>query len=611
MKWADCSIGCKIRIGFFCVTGIFILALFLIRGAASDVDEHAGQAIGEYDLSVTLLQREIDHLKWAQALGQFAHQHGAVDLAVTADGTKCAFGKWFYGEERKKFEEGNPGLKTLIASMEEPHAKLHETAATIQKLKREGGQEAAVGVYNGQTLMHLAKVQEILQGLREKVKLAIDADKTELFMRLGQLKIILYVSSGVAILLAVALSVVIARAISGPVRSLASCATQIAGGNLSLSCDLPRQDEIGQLSSSLSTMVVGLKDKISEADAKALEADESARKAGEALAKAEEQERQVAGMLEMIRSIAKEAAGLSDSLSDYATRLAAQVDQVNRGARTQKDRLTEAATAMDQMNATVMEVAKNAGEAASSAARAQEKASEGARIVIESVRAIDRVSALSEQLRGNMHELGGKAQSIGQVMNVISDIADQTNLLALNAAIEAARAGEAGRGFAVVADEVRKLAEKTMGATQEVGATIRAIQDSVKTSVTDMEEASKAVARSNELAGQSGDSLKEIVSLTGVNTQNVQSIAAAAEEQSSASEHINGSLTDVSGVAQETEAGMAETVDIVHNLASMAGKLNELIGQMDPGQGGGNGRGSGRAARAMPSGSRRETRALQ
>ena len=253
---------------------------------------------------------------------------------------------------------------------------------------------------------------------------------------------------------------------------------------------------------------------------------------------------------------------------------------MRRGTEVQKSRLSEAASAMEQMNATVLDVARNASGAAESAGKAQAKAQNGADIVIESVKAIEQVSRATGQLRQNMNELGDQARSIGAVMNVISDIADQTNLLALNAAIEAARAGEAGRGFAVVADEVRKLAEKTMGATQEVGGKIKAIQDSVERSVRDMEEAATAVSRSNDLAGASGQALGEIVSLTDLNTRNVQSIAAAAEEQSSASEHINGSLADVNSVAHETQEGMTETVDIVQSLAAMADQLRELIGRM-------------------------------
>ncbi|WP_243363081.1 methyl-accepting chemotaxis protein [Fundidesulfovibrio terrae] len=553
------------------------------------MDIHANDTMQKYDLSMTLLQREIDHLKWAQALGLFVHDHKATELTVSSDATKCAFGRWFYSDERAQLEKVNPELKPLLASIEQPHKDLHGTAVTIQKLKKEAQQEKAEEVYNIQTLKSLSSVQEILLGMREKVKTGIDTNRKDLIEDINFTKLLVYVSTVVSMALAVVLSLVISRAISNPLKSLAECSTVIAGGDLSKQCVLSQNDEIGQLSRSMGAMVAGLKDKIAESDRKAEEADALSRQAREAQAQAEAQEHQIKDMLTMIRSIANESMTLSDNLSDYAEQLSSQVEQVKQGTEVQKNRLSEAASAMEQMNATVLDVARNASEAAESAGKAQEKAREGAGIVIESVKAIDRVSSVTANLRSNMNELGTQAQSIGQVMNVISDIADQTNLLALNAAIEAARAGEAGRGFAVVADEVRKLAEKTMGATQDVGGKIRAIQDSVGQSVRDMEAAATAVDRSNELAGASGKSLEEIVALTSVNTQNVQSIAAAAEEQSSASEHIHGSLSDVNGVAHETESGMSETVAIVGKLADMAGQLKELIAQMHDGDSGARG----------------------
>jgi methyl-accepting chemotaxis protein len=175
-----------------------------------------------------------------------------------------------------------------------------------------------------------------------------------------------------------------------------------------------------------------------------------------------------------------------------------------------------------------------------------------------------------------MQELGARAEDIGKVMNVISDIADQTNLLALNAAIEAARAGEAGRGFAVVADEVRKLAEKTMNATREVGTSITAIQQSAKTSIHEMGEAVAAISGATELANSSGRALSEIVELATSNSEFVSSIATAAEEQSATSEEINSSIEEVNKIAGETAKGMEGASSSVQELSRMAQELNRI-----------------------------------
>ncbi|GKT29318.1 Chemotaxis methyl-accepting receptor like protein, partial [Aduncisulcus paluster] len=178
-----------------------------------------------------------------------------------------------------------------------------------------------------------------------------------------------------------------------------------------------------------------------------------------------ENEKAITDQRDTIAATARDADEISDQLASAADELSAQVDESRRGAEVQQQRASETATAMDQMNATVMEVAQ------------------GQELVGQVVTSIQALEQNSEELKSSMEELGQRTDSIGKVMNVITDIADQTNLLALNAAIEAARAGEAGRGFAVVADEVRKLAEKTMDATKEVGEAITSIQDSTRTNI--------------------------------------------------------------------------------------------------------------------------------
>ena len=278
-----------------------------------------------------------------------------------------------------------------------------------------------------------------------------------------------------------------------------------------------------------------------------------------------------------MQNVATQASAISDRVAAASEELSAQVEQISRGAEMQKDRVESTATAMTQMNSTVLEVARNAGQASEQSEGTRQHAESGAKLVNQVVTSINQVNDVALKLQRNMTDLGSMAERIGGVMNVISDIADQTNLLALNAAIEAARAGEAGRGFAVVADEVRKLAEKTMDATHEVGASITDIQKSAQMNVTEVTEAVENIGQATELANSSGEALNGIVSLAATTSSVVASIATAAEEQSATSEEITSAINEISSIASETTDGMVQSSAAVQELSRMAQELRNTM----------------------------------
>ena len=281
-----------------------------------------------------------------------------------------------------------------------------------------------------------------------------------------------------------------------------------------------------------------------------------------------------------VMAAVRDASNISDRVAAASEQLSAQVEQISRGAEMQRDRVGSTATAMEEMNATVLEVARNAGQASEQSEMTRHKAEEGAVLVNNVVKSINQVNTVAANLQENMQGLGKQAESIGGVMNVISDIADQTNLLALNAAIEAARAGEAGRGFAVVADEVRKLAEKTMQATQEVGSNIRAIQQSAQLNINEVGNAVKNINDATGLANSSGSALKEIVDLAAGNSSVVASIATAAEQQSATSEEINRAIEEINRIVSETSEGMVQSSAAVQELSGMAQDLRRIMEQL-------------------------------
>ncbi|WP_320174131.1 methyl-accepting chemotaxis protein [Maridesulfovibrio sp.] len=280
---------------------------------------------------------------------------------------------------------------------------------------------------------------------------------------------------------------------------------------------------------------------------------------------------------ELIARAADQADSVVYDLSSAAEQLRGLVGEARKGAMVQSEEAGQAATAMEEMNATVLEVARHAQEAASDADKAKAEAEKGEDIVAGVVSAIDEVSGQANSLKASMEDLDIKAEAIGNVLSVIEDIADQTNLLALNAAIEAARAGEAGRGFAVVADEVRKLAEKTVQATTEVHQAVSNIQQGAKTNVKATEAAVESVARSTSLAGESGEALARIVSMSEETSDRIRSIATAAEQQAAASEQINRSTETVNRISNETEQAMVESSAAIEKLAKLADDLSGII----------------------------------
>ena len=384
----------------------------------------------------------------------------------------------------------------------------------------------------------------------------------------------------VALLVGLALGLIIKKAIANPLVDIARKATLVADGDLNQEFAMVRGDELGSLATSLEQMVANLRSRIAEAGQKSREAEEQSRKAQAAMEEAHAAKETAEAGSKALLQAAEQVDQVVNRLSTATEELSAQIEQSSRGTDMQRERVSSSATAMEEMNSTVMEVARNASVAAEGSDRARQKAEQGEQIVQQSVNAINTVQADTDILRKNMKELGQQAEAIGAIMTVISDIADQTNLLALNAAIEAARAGEAGRGFAVVADEVRKLAEKTMNATKEVGSAITGIQNGTKHSITAVEQTTENLNGATGLVEKSGEALALIVQEVSETASQISSIATAAEQQSAASEEITSSLNEINRMAAETAIAMQQSAQAVSDLAQQAQELQTLVNKL-------------------------------
>ncbi|GFK95823.1 Methyl-accepting chemotaxis protein 4 [Fundidesulfovibrio magnetotacticus] len=389
--------------------------------------------------------------------------------------------------------------------------------------------------------------------------------------------------TGIAITLVIIIGLcgLIISTITGPIREATAAAERCAKGDLDINLDAQGNDEAAHMQAALNTMVATLRSNIQAIESKTREAEEKAAAA--------EQARLIA--VEAVDKAEKarcdgmgHAAALLETVANHigadTEEVSRQAYEIKDRAGLQSDRIRETATNMEQMTEAVVDVAKNAASASSEAEQAKAKALEGRSVVEQSIQAMRQVAGQAQALKANMDDLGKRSQDVGRILTVISDIADQTNLLALNAAIEAARAGEAGRGFAVVADEVRKLAEKTMTATKEVTESITAIQDSAKDSIANTDKAITSIEQARQMADTSGAVLGELVQGAQSSADKIQSIATAAEEQSAASEEINRSLDFVRELTTQTTNSVENAAHAISGLVDQAGELGRIIDQL-------------------------------
>ena len=350
------------------------------------------------------------------------------------------------------------------------------------------------------------------------------------------------------VLLCALTGITLTRLIAPPLQAATAALEKVAAKDLTVTVDATGTDETGRLCAALNTSV--------------------------------------AAMRSVLSTVAKGA----ENLSAAAAQMSARSVEANGNAQSQSGKTNQIAAAAQEMTATIGEISNNAETASSASRKSAEMANEGGSVMQAAAATMERISTTTSSVAGKMTELAARSEEIGKVVSVIQEISEQTNLLALNAAIEAARAGEHGRGFAVVAGEVRRLAERTRSATEEIAGTIRNIQDETRQTLDLMAQSHEAVKSGISETSRAQHSLGAIIESAREVEHMIHMIATAATEQTSASGEISESATHISQLAMENSHAAEETADGCKQLSALANDLDGIIRQFqidDEGQPGG------------------------
>ncbi|MCW8276236.1 methyl-accepting chemotaxis protein [Pseudomonas sp. PCH199] len=426
-------------------------------------------------------------------------------------------------------------LESLSSKLPEQHiANLQQASDSLKAYRAAVSQFRDSQVASADALKRMAAQGEILLDVSKKLTLSQtivrDTD-------VSHARNMLLLATVLALVFGLFAAWAITRQIVIPLNQTLKVAERIAAGDLTHNLASKRQDELGQLQRAIQSMTQGLRELIG---------------------------------------------GISDGVTQIASaaeELSAVTEQTSAGVNSQKVETDQVATAMNEMTATVQEVARNAEEASEAAVAADQQAREGDKVVGEAIAQIERLAKEVGNSTEAMGELKRESDKIGSVLDVIKSVAQQTNLLALNAAIEAARAGEAGRGFAVVADEVRSLAQRTQKSTEEIEELIVGLQNGTQQVATIMDNSRSLTDSSVELTRRAGGSLESITrTVSAIQAMN-QQIAAAAEQQSAVAEEINRSVLNVRDVSDQTSAASEETAASSVELARLGTHLQMLVGK--------------------------------
>jgi methyl-accepting chemotaxis protein len=519
---------------------VIIVIMLIVGGVAvsrlSKLDDEITKLVSDKYPKVIMVEDIKNHLSViAQSIRNMILVDNGEDMRKEAEriaGAREAANK-IYGELEKavRSDEGKAKLKAVLDARADYAKEYLNVIKLIESgEKNKASKELLTTVRKVQTVYYEALDKLLEYQAKEVEQIGREADHLA-----TRSKILIFTLLLAALILAGVLASLIVRSITRPVAVLVDANERLANGDLTVSIISAGRDEIGQL------------------------ADSSRR------------------MVENLKTLIHRVADTSGEIASAANQLRSTAEQIATGAEEVAAQTSTVATASEEMAATSSDIARNCSMAVESSRESSNSATRGGAVVQDTIAGMVKIAERVKHSAQTVESLGARSEQIGQIIGTIEDIADQTNLLALNAAIEAARAGEQGRGFAVVADEVRALAERTSRATREIGEMIKGIQTETRAAVRVMEEGVAEVEKGAQSSQQSGEALDMILQQIGEVTMQINQIATAAEEQTATTSEITTNVQQVTEVVHQTARGAGETAAAAAQLSSHAEMLQELV----------------------------------
>ncbi|MFZ3172924.1 MAG: methyl-accepting chemotaxis protein [Carboxydocellales bacterium] len=564
--------------------GVMVLAMVLVSGVIyyqiNGMERTSSLALEKTKTIEFLVRKEVDHLSWLNGLANALLLNQEFKGQLNHE--LCAFGKWYYGIIRgNDFKDFSPELQKALLALEEPHEKLHKSAQRInvlwKTLPRQQGNQETLAIYQNETQQYIG---EIRKGLAQVEELLAKEQVVLLAEVAAQGKTILKTMLGVLGVMLVCLffGVWIANRIARPITQMAEVAEEIARGNLTVEIvDCDTKDETHRLCEVFQAMVKTLKEIMSnvvQASGQVLVSSGKLTVSAQSTAAATSQVARA--MEELAEGNSKQTNNIRQT-AQTMEQLTLAIEQIAAGAQEQARSVTDTNAQVDWMVRKISDVVERAEYIKSASQQSYETAQEGGKAVEATIQEMHLVKAAVFDSADKMTKLGEQSQQIGEIIEVIDEIAEQTNLLALNAAIEAARAGEHGKGFAVVADEVRKLAERSGKATKEIANLVMIIQKGTEVAVKSMEVGTNQVEKGVGTAQSAGRALTEIVQMVNQSGTEIQAVVASMEEINISSQEVQKSTTNVAAIVEQNSAATEQMAAGSREVSTAVNDMSHIV----------------------------------